>query len=53
MGELWPFIQAGVKKWIVEERNLISGCCFLGLKMDGYFRVIGHSKGNFMVSNNM
>ena len=53
MAELWPFIQAGVKKWIVEGRNFISGHFFLGFKMDGYFRFKRHRKGNFMVSHNI
>ena len=53
MAELWPFIEAGVKKWIVEGRNFIPGGFFLGLKMDGYFQFIRHPKGNFMVSNNI
>ena len=53
MVELWPFIQAGVKKWLLQGRNFIAGHFFLGLKMDGYFRIIYHSKENFMVSNNI
>ena len=53
MAELWPFIQAGVKKWLLQERNFISRRFFLGLKMDSYFRIIRHLKGNFMVNNNI
>ena len=53
MAELWRFIQADMKKQIEEGRNFKSGRFFQGLKMDGYFRVIDQSKGNFMVSNNI
>ena len=53
MAKLWPFIQLLVKKWQLEEKTFTFGCLLLELAMDNCFRLLHHSNGNVMVSNNI
>ena len=55
MAELWPFIPVGMKKWLLQGRNFISERFFSEFE-DGWLlskKVGKHSKGNFMVRNNI